>query len=132
VSSKNVFLHSSIFSLLSKRTVSVSGYHGEHPDSWFPFPMPGAGTGVRPYREQVKISTMNGIHWLHVQPKRGIVYEGDLNAVSVSVSVENEDLPPGIYEGTLVFIPGHSKENSRPISVCFNILGLTNPASCPP
>ncbi len=78
------------------------------------------------------IRTANGIHWLHVDKRKGeIEYNnGDVGDI-VNVSVENEGLPPGIYEGTLVFIPGHLITPDNTIPVCFDIPGPTNPGSCP-
>lgn len=80
----------------------------------------------------IVIRTVNGIHWLHVDKRRGEIEfnNGDVGDI-VNVSVENEGLPPGIYEGTLLFIPGHLISVVNNIPICFNIPGPTNSGSCP-
>ena len=83
--------------------------------------------GPIPWR--VVIRTVNGIHWLHVKPSDGKIESA--NQIDVNVSVKNKNLPPGIYEGTLQFIPGHLVTPQNTIPVCFNIPGPTNSGSCP-
>jgi len=78
------------------------------------------------------VRTANGIHWLHVDKRKGELASnnGDVGDI-VNVSVENEGLPPGIYEGTLLFIPGHLISVDNSIPICFNIPGPGNSGSCP-
>jgi hypothetical protein len=87
---------------------------------------------VDPIPWYVVIRTVNGIHWLHVDRSHGEIEAA--NQIDVNVSVKNKNLPPGIYEGKVVFIapgnPGHPTHIVT-IPVCFNIPGPTNAGSCP-
>lgn len=81
------------------------------------------------------VRTEHGIHWLHVDKRNGELEFNNSDAGdNVNVSVENENLPPGIYNGKLVFIvpgyPGHPT-NIVPIPICFDIPGSSNLGSCP-